>query len=235
MTNILERIVRLEQVDTDYKQCYYRDIPLRNNENWFVYFERIRPMFYKKHLMYTASDVDRFYVDITNHQFKLENVSNGFINTYLQQYFPDMFENMKYWPVKYTTVELVNEQFKLLQRALLKSKKVSEKTIKEKKETVDPKGTKRVEEVEKVIQVVSYDLNIIAEFESHVKRNGKLLGSYWDYRDINGSIIEEAIEEHEKFIQRKKMKQNTYKEYSQEELKKLYAFGNKFNLNLVMV
>lgn len=170
-------------------------IPEKGNRYIKDWYESIWTLFVKNHSDgYTADEIFSFYVEITNQLLKdCPNQSNGIVGEYLRESKPEIFATMKYWPLKHKIVgSLVNEQFFLLKNALLKSRKVVDKDIKEKD------GTIRIE------KVTIYIPNFIDEFEDHVRKNGKLLGTYWDYRDIKPDVVDAAISYYSECIEAKK-------------------------------
>ena len=183
------------------------------------WYESVWPLFVKNHPYgYTADDIYSVYIEITNRLLKdFNNESNKIGGDYLKISKPEIFATMKYWPLKHKTVgSLVNEQFFLLKNALLKSRKVVDKDIKEKD------GTIRTE------QVTIYIPNFIDEFEDHVRRNGKLLGTFWDYRDIKPDIVDASISCRSECIEAKKNYVAPQSNLTNEELR-IWA-KEKFNI-----
>jgi hypothetical protein len=239
MSELIKNVVS-RKTDIAYENGYtpINYVPLRTNQYWEDYYNQIwRNCFLKKHTFagitsYHAGDVWHFYNTVTWRE--LSRFPNELVITppdtpYLKKNYPSMFANIKHWAPCRTINSLVNEQFKLLQGALTKSRRiVQEKKVKKVSVSKDGK-TEEVEQVSFVDKKI-YLEEFIKEFERHVQKNGELLGTFWDYREITNEVIDLAIEE-----SKKRADDRISIPESKLTNEDLYKWANdKFNLGLVI-
>lgn len=245
--NIKQIVSRKCGITHEYGSSKIDYVPAKNfNQTWGAYFDSIWSLFLKKHTygsstVYTAAEVWQFYNDVF---YRETGKINHFLyelplihTVYLKQKFPNMFGKLKYWPVKTTIAKLVNQQFTLLQNALLKTRRTDEYKVKEKVETKKPNG-----QIELVEQEVTKTRNVyleehIQKFEFHVSQYGELLGSVWDYnpvrddKNITNDAVDTALRCYSEHLESEKKYVSPKSGLSEKEL---YKWANeKFNLGLV--